>query len=191
MQEQLLERIAIALENLKQKPSLTLGLGAPPSPQYIFVGNEPEQELWYFLGENSQKNYIQQKALTGTIKSLEIVHREYKGQEHLKLDVTMECDRTYVIRSGFGTVFSKGLLLALNTLHRSEIALPLTIAVAPGDENVVFHEPSISAYLQGYMTLVVKSYYHPCGMGTLILSVSSHLFKTIWRLWLRRDRVSG
>jgi hypothetical protein len=138
MQEQLLERIAIALENLKQKPSLALGLGAPPNPQYIFVGNEPELGLWYFLGENNKKNYIPQKALTGTIKSLEIVHREYKNQQHLKLDITMECDRTYVIRSGFSTVFSKGLLLALNTLNPSEFAQPLTIAVAPGDENVVF-----------------------------------------------------
>ena len=136
MNEQLLERIAIALENIKENPTLSLGFCTPPSSQYIFVGNEPEQGLWYFLSEDSKKNYIPQKALTGTIKKLEIVHREYKKQELVKLDITIECDRTYVVRTGFGTVFCKGLLLALNTLN--SLDKPLTIAVAPGEETVVF-----------------------------------------------------
>lgn len=136
MNEQLLERIAIALENIKEKPALSLGFCTPPSSQYIFVGNEPEQGLWYFLGEDSKKNYIPQKALTGTIKKLEVVHREYKKQELVKLDITIESDRTYVVRTGFGTVFCKGLLLALNTLN--SLDKPLTIAVVPGEETVVF-----------------------------------------------------
>ncbi|MGL5926715.1 hypothetical protein [Chroococcidiopsis sp.] len=134
--EQILERIAIALENLNPKSKITLGFSEPPSPQYIFVGNEPEQGLWYFLSEDSKKNYIPQKALTGTIRKLEIVHREYKKQELIKLDITIESDRTYVLRTGFGTVFCKGLLLALNTLN--SLDKPLTIAVAPGEETVVF-----------------------------------------------------
>ncbi|MGL4621491.1 MAG: hypothetical protein ACRCZS_20930 [Chroococcidiopsis sp.] len=138
MNEQLLERIAIALENLNPKTKIPLGFGEAPAQQYIFVGNEPGQGLWYFLGEDSQKNYIIQKALTGTIKSLEIVHREYKNKEQPKLDITIEADRTYVVRTGFGTVFCKGLLLALNSLERSRITGPLTIAVAPGEETVVF-----------------------------------------------------
>ncbi|MGL4618721.1 MAG: hypothetical protein ACRCZS_06630 [Chroococcidiopsis sp.] len=135
-EQQLLERIAIALENLNPKTKITLGFGEPPSPQYIFVGNEPELGLWYFLSEESKKNYIPQKALTGTIKKLEIVHREYKKQELIKLDITIESDRTYTVRTGFGTVFCKGLLLALNTLN--SLDKPLTIAVAPGEETVVF-----------------------------------------------------
>jgi hypothetical protein len=136
MNEQLLERIAIALENLNPKVAMPLGFGNPPSSQYIFVGSEPEQGLWYFLGEDSKKNYIPQKALTGTIKKLEVVHREYKKQELVKLDITIESDRTYVVRTGFGTVFCKGLLLALNTLN--QLDKPLIIAVAPGEETVVF-----------------------------------------------------
>ncbi|PSB27932.1 hypothetical protein [Chlorogloea sp. CCALA 695] len=136
MNEQLLERIASALENLKEKPTLSLGFCTPPSSQYIFVGNEPEQGLWYFLSEDSKKNYIPQKALTGTIKKLEVVHREYKNQELVKLDITIESDRIYVVRTGFGTVFCKGLLLALNTLN--SLDKPLIIAVAPGEETVVF-----------------------------------------------------
>lgn len=138
MQEQLLERIAIALENLNPKAKIPLGFGEAPAQQYIFVGNESGQGLWYFLGEDSQKNYIPQKALTGTIKSLEIVHREYKNKEQAKLDITIEADRTYIVRTGFGTVFCKGLLLALNTLNSDRISKPLTIAVAPGEETVVF-----------------------------------------------------
>lgn len=135
-EQQLLERIAIALENLNPKSKITLGFTEAPSPQYIFVGNEPGKGLWYFLTEENTQNYISHKALTGTIKKLELVHREYKRQELVKLDITIESDRTYVIRTGFGTVFCKGLLLALNTLN--QLDKPVTIAVAPGEETVVF-----------------------------------------------------
>lgn len=66
------------------------------------------------------------------------MHKEYKSKEQVKLDITIECDRTYVIRSGFETVFCKTLLLALNTLEFGDLKMPLTIAVSPGTENAVF-----------------------------------------------------
>lgn len=175
MQEQLLERIAIALENLNPKNKITLGFTETPSPQYIFVGNEPEQGLWYFLSEDSKKNYIPQKALTGTIKKLEIVHREYKKQELVKLDITIESDRQYVVRTGFGTVFCKGLLLALNTLN--SLDKPLTIAVAPGEETVVFARVYDAATKKPLM-----AEWQPEGDFSAILNRLQSML-AIWRNW--------
>lgn len=177
MNEQLLERIALALENLKEKPTLSLGFCTPPSSQYIFVGNEPEQGLWYFLGENSQKNYIPEKGLTGTIKSLEIVHREFKNKEQIKLDITIECDRTYVVRTGFGTVFSKGLLLAMNTLSSDRLALPLTIAVAPGEETVVFAR----VYDGATKKPIMAEWQSEADFNAILHRLQSML--AIWRSW--------
>ena len=48
----------------------------------------------------------------------------------------MSCDRLYIVRSGIETNFSKGLLLALSQVNDFEN--PLTIAVAPGEETVIF-----------------------------------------------------
>jgi hypothetical protein len=47
-------------------------------------------------------------------------------------------DKPYIIRSGSDSFFSKSLLLSLDTLTYKELCNPLTIAVSPGDSNVVF-----------------------------------------------------
>lgn len=137
MNEELLERIAIALEKLVAQQQLKLGFGESPAPQYIFIGQEVGQGLWYSLDGDSQI-WHQKKSLTGVITALEIVNKQYKNKEQTKLDITVQADKTYIIRTGFGTVFCKGLLLALNTLDAKTIKRPLAITVSPGEETVVF-----------------------------------------------------
>lgn len=72
--------------------------------------------------------------MKGIVTDIRLTVKEYKGKENAKLDVVMRADRLYVIRSGLETVFSKGLLLSLNALSRSQLSAPITIAIAPGQD---------------------------------------------------------
>ena len=119
---------------------IQLGLCNPPEPVYIYVGQTEingETSLWYKYDIDAQKQHpVLQRALTGYISELRITVKEFKGKENNKLDVVINADQVYVIRSGLETNFSKTLLLALSTLPA--LNQPLTIAVTPGEENVVF-----------------------------------------------------
>lgn len=120
--------------------NIQLGLCDPPDPIYLYVGQGEENGrsyLWYRYDVDAQKQYpVFQRGLTGYLTELRITTKEYKGKDSHKLDVVMRCDRLYIIRSGLDTNFSKTLLLALE--HVPDPAKPLTIAVAPGEETVVF-----------------------------------------------------
>jgi len=120
--------------------NIQLGLCDPPEPIYLYVGqgeSKGQSYLWYRYDIDAQQQYpVFQRGLSGYLLELRITAKEYKGKENYKLDVVMRCDRTYIIRSGLETNFTKSLLLALATV--SDFSQPLTIAVAPGEENVVF-----------------------------------------------------
>lgn len=121
--------------------NVILGLCDPPEPIYLYVSQgeaSGQSYLWYRYDVESQQQYpVFQRGLLGYLVELRITQKEYKGKENYKLDVVMRCDRTYIIRSGLETNFSKTLLLALDTLTDFSCQ-PLTVAVAPGEENVVF-----------------------------------------------------
>ncbi|MGB3208674.1 MAG: hypothetical protein WBB28_27105 [Crinalium sp.] len=132
----LLERIAAALEGSAGETKL--GFGEPPMPQYIFIKNEGKY-LWYFYNaDRDEKIPINEKALTGTITGLKLIEKQFKGEEKTKLDIFVSADQLYALRSGLTTTFSKGLLLALDSLAPQEIKAPLTISLTPGEENTVF-----------------------------------------------------
>ncbi|NER51612.1 MAG: hypothetical protein F6J92_34215 [Symploca sp. SIO1A3] len=120
--------------------NIQLGLCDPPEPIYLYVGSgesQGQQYLWYCFDINSERVHpVFQRGLTGYIRELRVTPKEYKGKDATKLDIVVSCDRLYIVRSGIETNFSKGLLLALSQVNDFEN--PLTIAVAPGEETVIF-----------------------------------------------------
>ena len=121
-------------------PQVQLGLCNPPEPIYIYVGQKEvngETYLWYrYDVEGEELQPIKQRGLTGYISELRITVKEFKGKENTKLDVVVQADELYIIRSGLETNFTKTLLLALSCV--ADFNQPLTVAVAAGEENVVF-----------------------------------------------------
>ncbi len=118
--------------------AVKLGFGAVPRPQYVFVNRESDH-CWYMLTEDTQYMPIFEKALTGVITDIEVNKIvETKFGSVRKTDLHISADKPYIIRSGSDSFFSKNLLLCLDALSDQELSNPLTIAVSPGDSNVVF-----------------------------------------------------
>ncbi|MEH2335918.1 hypothetical protein [Nostoc sp.] len=115
-----------------------LGFGAVPKPQYVFVSKEADH-CWYMLAEDERRIPIYERALTGAITGIEVNKRvETKFGVVEKNDLYILADKPYIIRSGSESYFSKSLLLSLDVLTSEQLRNPLTIAVSPGDSNVVF-----------------------------------------------------
>ncbi|MBN3923541.1 hypothetical protein [Nostoc sp. NMS4] len=117
---------------------IKLGFGAVPKPQYVFISKEPDH-CWYMLGEDERRIPIYEKALTGVITGIEVNKRvETRFGVVEKTDLYILADNPYIIRSGSESYFSKSLLLSLDILTSEQLRNLLTIAVSPGESNVVF-----------------------------------------------------
>ncbi len=115
-----------------------LGFGAVPKPQYVFISKESDH-CWYMLAEDEKRIPIYERALTGVITGIEVNKKvENTFGEVIRTDLNVLADKPYIIRSGSDTYFCKGLLLSLDILTFEQLRHPLTIAVSPGDSNVVF-----------------------------------------------------
>lgn len=109
-----------------------LGFHAPLTRLYVFIKNEGNA-LWYYL-DDGQKRYIQDSALTGTIKRFEIKEAQTSFGTELKADFEIVADRRYVLRSGTDTAFTKGMLMTLAALSDLALKRPITLELKPGDE---------------------------------------------------------
>lgn len=117
---------------------MQLGLCNPPEPIYLYVkADESGSCLWYkFNVETQATTPVKERGLCGNLVELKIVTKEYKGKENLKLDIVVQADELYIIRSGMETNFTKTFLLAI--AQAQDLAKPLIFAVSAGEENVVF-----------------------------------------------------
>jgi hypothetical protein len=109
-----------------------LGFHPPLTRLYIFIKNEGNA-LWYYL-EDSQKRYIPETALTGTLKRLDIKESETSFKTELKADFEIVADRRYVLRSGIETAFTKGMLMVIAALSDERLHRPITLELKAGDE---------------------------------------------------------
>ncbi|BAZ33759.1 hypothetical protein NIES4074_62730 (plasmid) [Cylindrospermum sp. NIES-4074] len=119
---------------------IKLGLCNPPEPIYLYVKSgeaSGESYLWYRYDINNDKTIpVQERGLTGYITELRLTAKEFRGKDNLKLDIVISADELYVIRTGIETNFAKTFLLAASVVQ--DFTKALTIAVTPGEENVVF-----------------------------------------------------
>ncbi len=109
-----------------------LGFHPPLTRLYVFVKNEGNA-LWYYL-DDGQKRYIQDSALTGTLKRLEVKEVQTNFKAELKADFEIVADRRYVLRSGVDTAFTKGMLLTIAALSDVQLKRPITLELKAGEE---------------------------------------------------------
>ena len=136
--DQLLERIAIALES--NLPGKKTGLIDIVTTVYLYVGRGEEEAsncCWYtrFGGVNIPQS---SNGLAGKLVKIETRETEYKGKKSEKLQIWMKCgDQDYCVQSGLDTLFSRGVLLALT---ETSVGQEITIGVKPSkdDEKIVF-----------------------------------------------------
>jgi hypothetical protein len=133
--------LAQILAQLKEsKPSVKLGFGPSPKARYIYANRQYPDCLWYFWdGGTKEYEAISDNAITGTVTKVEIETKEYKGKPAVKLNITLQADRAYVIQAGFDTLFGKGLLYMLSELPIASLRGPIMIGVEAGEtEQVLF-----------------------------------------------------
>jgi hypothetical protein len=109
-----------------------LGFHAPLTRLYVFIKNEGNA-LWYYL-DDGQKRYIQETALTGTLKRFEVKEAETSFGNELKADFEIVADRRYVLRSGVDTAFTKGILMTIAALSLHQLKRPITLELKAGEE---------------------------------------------------------
>lgn len=124
-----------------------LGLtNSPEKVTYIFVGEAEGDEgpsAWYTWNHDSGSAIpISEDALRGKLTGLVVSTKEYKGKQNYKLNIHIDADHHYVIRAGANTVFSRGVLLALQKLAQDDVNMvteqPITIAVKQGEGKAIF-----------------------------------------------------
>lgn len=119
---------------------IQLGFCKVPEPIYIYVKKEEidgKACLWYQLDHETSKQIgIEHRAIAGYLRDIRVTVKEFKSKENVKLELVVNADETYIIRSGIETNFSKSILLALSQI--SDFSKPLIFAVQAGNENVVF-----------------------------------------------------
>ncbi len=109
-----------------------LGFHAPLTRLYVFIKNEGNA-LWYYL-DDGHKVYIQESALTGTLKRFEVKEATTSFGSEVKADFEVIADRRYVLRSGVDTAFTKGMLMTLASLSDEQLKRPITLELKPGEE---------------------------------------------------------
>lgn len=123
-----------------KESDIVFGFGDPPVPTYIYVGDSGDPNCpWYQLDyqNNNKKMPIAQKALTGKLVGLKLVKKTHKDKPAIKLDISIQADKRYVIRSGVETYFTRSFVLAASMLDMFEE--PIILAAIPGtDQSVVF-----------------------------------------------------
>ncbi|MEO0935762.1 MAG: hypothetical protein AAFY21_19110 [Cyanobacteria bacterium J06641_2] len=131
-QEQLLQQLISVLN----KPRLGFSDNFGTTRIYC---NRSNGCLWYTLANGSTPVAIQQTALTGYLRELKFDRVIRRGKETCKLVITIEADGVYQLESGYDSHFSKCVLSAIASLNHKQLKQPVTIAVAPGDDdNVLF-----------------------------------------------------
>jgi hypothetical protein len=117
---------------------INFGLCDPPEPIYLYVraGEDGDDSPWYrFNVDTQQKIPVVQRGLCGRIQELRLTNKEYKGKTNFKLDIVIQADEQYIVRTGVETYFAKTFLLAI---AQFDVSKPLILAVVPGEENTVF-----------------------------------------------------
>lgn len=122
-----------------------LGFVDLPVRKYVFIGGSEEGEQnaygWYSLNADGSKMGIPQFGLRGKIVALKMIKKEFKGKANYKLDIFINADRPYAVRSGINTTFTRGLVLALHQYmtDTGEISEPFTIGIKVGEtDKVIF-----------------------------------------------------
>ncbi|ACC81186.1 hypothetical protein [Nostoc punctiforme] len=119
---------------------IKLGFCKAPEPIYLYIKSgemEGNGYTWYYYDFDKEKITPEYNTgLCGYLSELRLTSREFKGKENVKLDIVINSNETYIIRTGVETNFAKTFLLAIALVE--DLTKPLIIGCAAGEENVVF-----------------------------------------------------
>jgi hypothetical protein len=119
---------------------LKLGICNLPEPVYLYVKKgdwEGKSYCWYYHDPETERNTPEYSpALCGYFSELRLTPKDFKGKDNMKLDIVVLADKTYIIRSGIETNFTKGFLLAIALVK--DLSRPIIIGCSPGEQNTVF-----------------------------------------------------
>lgn len=135
---------------------IKLGFSDPPDRiHYLYIGTDDESTVggnWYEWDHSSNKPVaIPQNSLTGFIKSVFVTKHVWKNKTSYKLNLKINADSTWILRSGMETIFVRGLVLALGLLadEKFDFSLnPVAISIKAGDEEKVKYA-SVYNYSKG------------------------------------------
>lgn len=124
---------------IRNVPREELGLCDPPRVTILYVGRDEAGagDCWYEWDHNSkQRTYVAQRALKGYITGIRVRGVQFeKWGEKSKLEVFIDADRPYMIRSGGNTAFTRGLIQSLGAVEDNlDLQEVVTITVTPGNE---------------------------------------------------------
>lgn len=123
--------------------SQKLGLGVTPRPTTIYCSRtEGSPALWYTLDygtETPTRIPVGETCITGYFTALAFKEREktFRGKKVVKLHLTVQADRTYLLETGHDTVFARSLMASLTALTPDDLSQPLTLEVQPGEDPMV------------------------------------------------------
>ncbi len=129
-------QILAEIRDLLHQDKKALTLGPTNLPIKIFVGKEGDRH-WYTRPDHSNIPF-EAESLKGFITGINrfsLTSEEFNTESE-KVDLYLEGDRTYIIRKGLDTVWSRKILLSIPFL---DLAQPVQIWPEPGDKgNTIF-----------------------------------------------------
>lgn len=133
-QNELLTKILHALD----RPELGL-LDTPPGTQRIYCNRDRcPNALWYRLDASREPVGLSAKAIRGYLRQLHFEQVERRGKQKWKMYTLLDCgDRSFELESGYDATFSKGVISAIASLTPQQLQQPISIGVAPGDDESV------------------------------------------------------
>ncbi|MCC5600926.1 hypothetical protein [Nostoc favosum] len=155
---------------------IKLGLCNPPEPIYLFVNQgevDGESYVWYKFNISQDKKIpVTQRALTGYLSELRLTTKEFKGKDNLKLDIVVNADELYIIRTGIETNFAKSFLLAASLIQ--DFSKALIIVANAGEENTVF----CNLYDAATKSKIYREWSRDLNWATIIRDIQSLLGAT-------------
>lgn len=125
------------LESLN-KPELGLLTTSPGTVRVYCNRDRCPGALWYTLNEAREPVALPAKAVRGYIRQIRFEQTERRGKEVWKLYTLLNCgNAAYELESGHDSVFTKGLLMAIATMEPEELKQPISVGLAPGDDESV------------------------------------------------------
>lgn len=121
-----------------------LGLGiSPESVTYLFIGEAESEEgttAWYKLDfETTRPIPVKEDALTGVLTNVVINKKIFKNKDNYKINIHINADHRFILRTGVGTTFSRGFVLSIieliNRYGEEALKNPITITVKQGEDS--------------------------------------------------------
>lgn len=116
------------------------GLVPSPEPTHLYVelGKDPDGTVygWHtYTRVDDKSTPIYSPAVRGILTGITMKQQEFQGKKNLKIDFRVKSgDRVWIIRSGVDTVFTRGVLLALDMIE--DLTQPIVIHAKPADTSV-------------------------------------------------------